>query len=388
MNNYNRLTSWHIDSLRIKFDSFLFSGVNVDRYLLINEKTGEVVDNFKEKALKLNYLNDSIYIYRTQRELKKQIYDNVYVYFSSKVLGPKYLKGISATDIYKALHFLLDEKVLIFNFNRIQKIIESAHFIDVDYCQDYIFKNDNKTYETLRKQFKYLSDLYRPSKKMNCGIQNFYTPKQYTQKDANQRKLGLSVNHRQTASINRPFFKVYNKTLDMHRDKNINLFQMLPAGTRRTLTENLVLRVEITLKNKEHFNKYDLDNNIKKLFISDITGDYILNDFYHLNFFKQHTIDENNKETILKGLKPKDKATLNIINYIYTNNKDLTEIEFKHIITRLIIGDYEGSEATRQSAYAEKILSAFYSHIIKFDIKKQDILESENIFKTLFKLEK
>lgn len=345
------LNNYHIDSFKISCDVEHFININIPTLYLITT-TGEIHQEFKSKALEIPFMDSKYYVYISVRYLEGLEYKRLIIYFSSKLIAKDYFTGIKLGHVWKVLNNL--EKLEYIKIKSKQHIFENMFVSDVDICQDYIFANNDVL--RLRERFKYHKSLYKATTKLNNGI------KTYTGK---HNQVGMSVNNRNTQSVARPFFKFYNKSHEIFLPKNNEFFFKLPPEHQEILKTWLILRYEFTLRNKAHFEKYNLTNKLYDLFDTHkTTWKKVKHDFFNLNF-KQFTY-----KTIGK-IKPKDRAMLNVIkSYMLTfipTHLESNEFnfEFWSEIRSLIIADYENSEKNRQEKYYDFIRNLYNSELNK-----------------------
>lgn len=347
---------YKVDSFKLLFDSRVFKKINVpEKYYLINE-VGEVLSEIKKKGLEVNFSEfTSIYISRYIKILKKVKYDKVAVLFSSKV-AKNYFNGIEIKDIETVLNFLKQKKIL--EFENVKKIIGAGYFKDLDICKDVIFNLDDKKriLDNLKNQIKQ----YKGNNKIGSGIKLYN----------NKINFGLSVNHRNGATLTKPFFKIYDKYKEL-KNKHPEFYNSLNSDLRFYLFNNLVMRFEFTLKDNSYFKKFDTSSNViefyKTLNNKPETLVRMQQYFINANFVKKDII--RNRE----NLSPQQTIIARLLMLNLQDNKFKRNILFYQ---NLFIGNTTGTQATRLKKLFEKI----YNSISNFETVKinKDIQFAKN----------
>ena len=157
---------------------------------------------------------------------------------TSKLLKQLYYKGINNKTIYNVVEYLNSVGVGI----TIEQILKSE-VTDIDICKDFTLKQNE--YNLLINEIKTNS---KASQEQNKGYNLF-------NKIDNK---GIEFSSRKKATPNNPFFKIYNKFLDTKSLKHSNFFEHYKIETETNLH-----RIESTLKNKKHFEKYNLKNTLE-----------------------------------------------------------------------------------------------------------------------------
>ena len=157
---------------------------------------------------------------------------------TAKLLKQLYYKGITNKTIYNVVDYLNSVGVGI----TIEQILKSE-VTDIDVCKDFTL-SDNE-YNLLINQIKKNT---KASQEQNKGYNIF------NQKD----NKGIEFSSRKKATPNNPFLKIYNKFLDSNSIKHSEFFKHYNIETETNLH-----RIECTLKNKKHFEKYNLKNTLE-----------------------------------------------------------------------------------------------------------------------------
>jgi hypothetical protein len=157
---------------------------------------------------------------------------------TSKLLKQRYYKGITTQTIYNVIEYLHSVGIGI----SLTEILNSE-VTDIDICKDFTLTSNE--YNLLINQIKINS---KASQEQNKGYNLF-----------NQREnKGIEFSTRKKATPNNPFFKIYNKFLDTNSVKHAKFFDYYSIVTDQNLH-----RIECTLKNKKHFEKYNLKNTLE-----------------------------------------------------------------------------------------------------------------------------
>jgi len=357
-----------VDSLKIYVDTKYLKLLLPDNLILIDEE-GNIYEEFKHRALKLTYNNNYIYISHVIRTLTTKneikIYDDFYLLLSSKVEQADYFNGVQLDTIKNIFEFLKQEKYI--EFDDVEIIMENCKITDVDICIDYHFKKTN--YLLIKKFLIDTSNMYNLSKALNTGVKLFLKKNQ----------LGLEVNHRKTALQSRPYFKIYNKSLEMQQ-KHPDTFNCI-AGKYPSKAEiifnDLIIRVELTFKNSKHLKHYGLSNYLLKFYEHLKTPEFcskfqeIKKDFFNLNFR-----DCKNKRNI-NELSPNSLIMSRLINYIKTQHSD-NEFYY-NLIKEMFIYEFTGTQKSRNLKLFNDLYSVELSNI-------KEIEDNAFMYKELHKL--
>ena len=211
------------------------------------------------------------HFFNEQKELTKYLA----VIVNAKMLKEQYFQGIDKTNIHNAFNFINSQGVIKID----KETFLNAKVVDVDFCVDIILK------DTSVKEFvKYANQIAKPKKETNVIT--------YTQ----DKNTGIQFGHRLgvgKAYLKKQFLKYYAKLVSLKYDeKNIEFYKTFiePRLFEKTifsdqkehksiLNESNFIRMETTIKNKDHFKTYGKNiSTLKDLIQLDIQTDY----FYFL----------------------------------------------------------------------------------------------------------
>jgi len=242
-NNYN------IDSAKFYIDADVFSRISIpNNFLLIDNDTGLVLNEFKKNSLEIPYKNHKIYLALVTKQLRQVEYKKILIYFCAKI-SDDYFSGITMQDVFNVLEHIQSLGYLEFgkSTNEVFKAI---------YVKDLDIKMDIKlSYSDLDKIKEYNKSL---AHRFNGTKDNFHL--------FNNQKQGVGIYtyERTKATITKPFLKFYDKSSEMK--SNYGFFKLLPNEIKKELNENFVYRFEFTLKEKSFFDKYEISNRLEEVF--------------------------------------------------------------------------------------------------------------------------
>ena len=228
---------FYIDSSKFLFDSDLLKYVNIpENYLLIDADNGDVLEEIKKKGLKIQYRDSHFYIANYTKVLRGQKY-NKFVIMASAKCSDSYFNGITNKTITDILNYL--KSIGRIDFDDIDKVINNIYLKDTDVTQNYVFPNDMD--DEITDNFKRI----KKTSILPDKIRLFNSAK-------NQ---GIQFGNRGL----KEFFKIYNKSLEIQRDK-AELINIVTPEQWRVLFENIVYRYELTLRNAKDFEKFGISN--------------------------------------------------------------------------------------------------------------------------------
>lgn len=239
-----------VDSSKFIIDRSLFTSVNIPiNRTEIDADTGESIRDFKKSSLPISYKNTTIYISYFKRILRKQSIDKVIFIITSKVAQEGYFGGIKANHVKEVLEYL--KQIGRIDYTDINEVYNALEMLDTDIKIDLRFNTSEKEkvkdfYKDLKNRFQFEHNL--------CMLF-----------DNKRQGLGIQAHHRDRSTIAKPFMKYYDKLSEMQKE-HPEFLQSLPAGIRDELNNNFVVRCEITIKNKKHFEKFGILNKVRDIF--------------------------------------------------------------------------------------------------------------------------
>jgi hypothetical protein len=246
-----KTSEFKIDSFKLRIlrddikSTHLPTNLNAE-IISIYAETGEIINpnelGLKTKLNTLNLSNDNettsvaIGIESIRTTFRQREYLTLKI--TTKLLKEQYYDGINSQTIYNIVEYLNSVNVGI----TIEQILK-AEVTDIDICKDFVVEPNN--YNLLINQIKINT---KASQEQNKGYNIF-------NKIDNK---GIEFSSRKKATPNNPFFKIYNKFLDAKGLKHSKFFEIYKIETESNLH-----RIECTLKNKKHFEKYNLGNTLE-----------------------------------------------------------------------------------------------------------------------------
>lgn len=238
-----------IDSLKLRIPLTLvqISDKSIfDHYIEVNTSTGETSVEFpKTKFKEYHFSRTSKVKVGIEKRITSQgkADDCLIIYLNSKALKQRYFEGIHMDSIGAIYSDLMALNVFHIDYETFLR----SDCTDIDFKYDSVM-NQSEWSEVLN-QFK-LATI--PSKESDKG----YTAFKPTKNEPYQN--GLQYNKRATATISKPFLKLYWKGGELlskskeYRDEHLSDF------TDEQLLQ--FVRIETTVKNKKHANKLGIEN--------------------------------------------------------------------------------------------------------------------------------
>ncbi len=220
--------------------------------LHVLQSTGEIISTvkIKERSGDRSGVAFKYWLERLQHGNKGMVSSFLLIAVHSKMLGAKYLNGITENDLPSLYEYLMSYKVANFSYES----FISARVTDVDVKQDFIATG--KTVETVMDQ---LTKNYVKRDTLNSGFKK-HKPK-------GKKYTGHQFNTRKTPSFHAsPYMKVYDKYEDSMSAKHRQFF-LETAGV--TIPENL-WRSEFTLKGSKHMRMFEIENTVQGIITADV----------------------------------------------------------------------------------------------------------------------
>lgn len=331
---------YQIDSGKFYFDKDLFTCVSIpDKFILTDAESGEIVDEFKKHSLPLSFGTHKVYISNIVKELGNHNHrfriEKVMVYFSPKIRGNNYFGGIDRQTLQEVLFFLKEKQYL--SFDNIDKIIEGCYVKDLDIKIDRKLPKDSK--EGIEEYYKSLKDRFNGNPDNYRHFQN-----------KNKEGHGIVVNNRNTSTTKKPFFKFYDKNLELKTTKNKEFYSCLCEETKDILNNNFIWRYEYQLKDKRHFDYYGISNRLVDIFaIPQTKWAYIGKSMLNIVFQRQRRVVDTTK------LKIMDRVQVNLIACLIS--KDLSDGAIQMLYMK---SARDKSEKYRAKKMFEKMMSIIH----------------------------
>jgi hypothetical protein len=336
-----------IDSLRliIPFDlvnvnpnhSTFLQGLNTS-----NSSTGELInEHIKTTHFDTNAIISSSYAFRKGHFYSAdKCIDVIAIGFSAKLLEYQYFDGINAQNIKRIYDFIINEGLIEISFEDFL----NAKIVDTDICIDLFFKDITcKEVCSIASELTIISKSSPKSnhfnQKTNIGIEwgkresvgKAYATKQYLKYYAK----ALELKHKS--------FKFYEKYIQEFANEDI----VLSCGSiykQNLMNDDRLLRVETTIKNKEHWKTYNLE--------VDTLKDLLRVDFSKCpNIFNRPINAYMNKYRAIKhreNLTPQEELIINMINTI-SSHSDENEVVIIDRFVNLIFESKDKSQANRNA---------------------------------------
>ena len=233
-------SSFSVDSLKIRIPLSLVNykeGLLGDKYLVVSDRHGDVVDDFKKDAYFKEYEGIKTY-YRLEKQYTSQgrVDDFLTILLTSKLCKADYFSGINQNTINYVYEELISHNVVSFSYDSFMK----AECTDTDFKFDLIPS--------------------RPAKEIIQVLENNVIPRKQACNGAmvykRKENLGIQFAMRKTPNFNKyPYLKFYEKIRELtYKSNDFFAHHIVPFSISDPLPKEL-LRVETTVKNKKHFKK-------------------------------------------------------------------------------------------------------------------------------------
>ena len=248
-NPKDSIGQFSIDSLKLKIPLCEVKITNptlTDKFALTNMTTGEAPDEAqwkqqaqqgsRTKGISTYYsINDLLSHFGAQQKY-------LVILVNSKLLTESYLQGISTSSLRKVYDAIIKQGMAIFSYNDFLK----ATVTDVDFKVDQVDHTMNGSPEDFDAFTLWLTKRARHSPLSDNG---------YRRKHESYNK-GIQFSKRETTSYkSSPFLKFYHKELELNYHSETFSSQFLnPAEYKNRI------RVEVTIKNKDHFRHYGIED--------------------------------------------------------------------------------------------------------------------------------
>lgn len=242
------------DSFKLSIDTDKLKSVNIpESFILVSEDTGEEIERFKKKSIRIKYKNTTIYLGVFRRKLREIVYDKVVILFSSKVANAEYFCGIKKHHVFEVLEYI--KKFGYIDYTDVSEIYKNLYTTDCDIKIDFLFDKIDRDKiviynKELKKRFQFEDN--------ECHAYNSST------------NLGLQTFNRDRSTLSKPFVKWYDKSRELTA-KHLDFFKSLPEDIRDVLVNKFIYRFEFTMKDKKFFAKFGLSNRLED--VLEVTND-------------------------------------------------------------------------------------------------------------------
>tara|TARA_R110001592_G_scaffold242634_1_gene503290 strand:+ start:589 stop:1644 length:1056 start_codon:yes stop_codon:yes gene_type:complete len=301
----NNLTKCSIDSLKLRIPLALLDSYDKDivrNNAIINIDTGNIEKEFKETAKKYQF--DTFKL--TANIFKVNSIDCLILLVNSKQVAYDYFKGITLSTIRTIYELSISANILRCSFSTFMR----ANCTDTDFKKDFPCVIDE-----YKQMISGLSTMGLQSTKRGYGVRK------------QPNNLGIEFNSRDSATISKPFVKVYHKEIELQE----NSFDFADRYLSDINYKNII-RIESTVKDKKHF--MSLLPELKDTSLDSILNlntsqkDIIMADSFNRNLLPR----AHNKVYNQEGLNQKDLYHLQILNIFVNQNKYTSDEAINKII--------------------------------------------------------
>ena len=244
-----------IDSLRIHlpFDRVKIVSNSLDKSLTTINADGEVIEEHIQT--RKHKIKNGIGVSYAKVKFCKGKVNKTYltIGFSAKLLQEKYLQGINKGNIEEVYKYIIEQEEVQFTFDTFL----NAKVVDVDICMDYMLETSTK--EVCQIAYKLTQDKYKP-------IANLFNQKNNVGIEWNKRLyVGKAYKTKQYLKYYSKGMEILNKSYDFYQTYLKPQFRLAEQDVDRWL------RIETTIKNKNHFQSYGKDiSTLRELLLSDL----------------------------------------------------------------------------------------------------------------------
>ena len=204
---------------------------------LINNDTGEVLKEFKNRSIAIEYNGVKLrFGIETQRTANQDERDFLVILINSKILHDRYFEGITLSNLPLVYERIMSHNVVEFSYNDFLK----GELTDLDLKKDVLV-------EDFQGAVKIMTAFAKEYKQLKKGYNKF-----------NERyNKGIHFGDRKTATKCYPFLKLYQKALELQNNSSdfYGSYLLDHSANIRNLS-----RLEFTIKNKDHFRTYGIKN--------------------------------------------------------------------------------------------------------------------------------
>jgi hypothetical protein len=335
---------WAMDSVSIRIPLTAVKIIDSELQVLyhtFNGSTGE------EKAVvrttnvvKLDSGIKTKFSIEIQFNKDNQKVEHLVVMLTSKMLKSRYFEGIHSGTIQVVFDFLMDQNSVVFSMEEFM----SAQCVDIDFKHDFTASK-----LTMKQALKVMEGQYiKTGRKHSFCEGHGLTNRQSAKSETN---IGLQFNDRKTTSIHTsPYMKIYFKTGELLTKSNIFALSHL-----NELPEDLI-RVEFTIKNKEHLKISNMPNTLEGLLN---TPQEVINEAYEKTL--RVLVSKRLREAVKNDqIAPKDLAVVNLIIQVLDAGGTWA------VCKTNTLGTLTGSNRVKKSAMLEDLYNSYIAPIKKY----------------------
>lgn len=316
-----------------------------------NTKTGEIIDEtpIQENSLKVVSKGYQTHYVVVNLFGKKHLK----ILINSYLLEQDYLEGITFKNIELIYNKIQSHKVV--NFHSLEEFLQVGFVSDIDLKRDTEVQSHNDMNILVNELLK----VSKSSNKKGEGANAF------TKKD----NKGIEFNERKHSRYNKPFIKIYHKGIQARNSKAFDFFS-------NHLDINEIdnrVRIECTIKNKQHLLKYGIANNsLYGLLKSEDKFQEIINDCLNKNI---------DNPTNIKVRKPKTdmKPSEHVYFALITSHLDNNSLTFERVLDMSLSNI---TDKVAKSRMKKQLILLYDQHIkgLKIETKAQKL---EAFFKAI-----
>ena len=256
MTNIENLRDCSVDSMNIRIP--LHELTSYDHSLeankiTIDEDTAEVEKKFKLTSKRYDQGSYSFKASLINTTLEGGVRaDCIAIGIHSKLLESRYFEGLTEHNIHLVHSKLVELKIIECSLDT---FISQSRTSDTDFKKDFPCQMDN-----YKEMISGCKEMTKESKRDNGGMRPFTKPSNYG--------IQWGGNRNTTDWKTFPFTKIYHKSLQLSIPKEVNGALEFAQQFLQHLDYNDIIRVETTVKNKEHFERLQLG--LKSFMLKDI----------------------------------------------------------------------------------------------------------------------
>lgn len=324
----------YIDSAKFIVDSSVFNAINLPTdFILIDKNTGEVLDNFKRKGLRITYNGFHYYVANYTKTLRGITYNKFVLLLSAKV-SKNYLKGIQISDLTAILEHLRELGYIDFKNGKLDEIINEFRLQDTDITYNKVITREE--FSEVMKQFKALKR-NASNKKVNV----FNKP----------NNKGIQFGNRG----DKYFFKIYNKSLEIQNEIN----ELKIAKRQRDVFKNYeVVRFEMTIRSKKDYDSFGIENRFVSMLKMLKKEPVKIYDLIRIYYDKMIGVYKPKKERSKDDLVPTEIVYLSLLSELKEKGYDVYEMSV--VFLSGFTGDKKNTFRMKEKFY--KIMDVLFNN--------------------------